>query len=72
MKPQLDENEKESVEEDTEVLKRITTEFGAAVRLILAENLNVLRTFIRDLASLFGRFSQLQRDAKLRGGKEQV
>ncbi len=72
MKPQLDENEKESVEEDTEMLKRITTEFGAAVRLILAENLNVLRTFIRDLTSLFGRFSQLQRGAKLRGGKEPV
>jgi hypothetical protein len=72
VKPQLDEDEKESVEEDTEMLKRITTEFGAAVRLILAENLNVLRTFIRDLTSLFGRFSQLQRDAKLRGGKDLV
>lgn len=72
MKPQLDENEKESVEEDTEMLKRITTEFGAAVRLILAENLNVLRTFIRDLTSLFGKFSRLQRDAKLRGGKDLV
>jgi len=72
VKPQLDENEKESVEEDTEMLKRITTEFGAAVRLILAENLNVWRTFIRDLTSLVGRFSQLQRDAKLRRGKELV
>lgn len=72
MKPQLDENEKESVEEDTEMLKTITSEFGAAVRLIVAENLNVLRTFIRDLTSLFGRFRQLQRDAKLRGGKELV
>jgi len=54
------------------MLKRITTEFGAAVRLILAENLNVLRSFFRDLTSLFGRFSQLQRDAKLRGGKDLV
>ena len=72
MKPQLDENEKESVEEDTEMLKRITTEFGAAVRLILAENLNVLRAFIRDLTGLFGKSSQLQRDVKLRGGKELV
>jgi len=54
------------------MLKRITTEFGAAVRLILAENLNVLRTFIRDLTSLFGKFSRLQRDAKLRGGKDLV
>jgi hypothetical protein len=72
VKPQLDEDEKESVEEDTEMLKRITTEFGVAVRLILAENLNVLRTFIRDLTSLFRRFSQLQRDAKLRGGKDLV
>jgi len=72
VKPQLDENEKESVEEDTEMLKRITTEFGAAVKLILAENLNVLRTFVRYLTSLFGRFGQLQKDAKLRGGKELV
>jgi len=54
------------------MLKRITTEFGAAVRLILAENRNVLRSFFRDLASLFGRFSQLERDAKLRGGKDLV
>ena len=54
------------------MLKRISTEFGAAVRLILAENLNVLRTFIRDLTSLFGRFSQPQKDAKLRAGRELV
>ena len=34
------------------MLKRITTEFTAAVRVIVAENVNVLRCFARDVTSL--------------------
>ena len=54
------------------MLRRMTTEFAVAVRLILAENLNVLRSLIRDVAGLKSRFGQLQRNEKLRGAKELI
>ena len=54
------------------MLRRITTEFGAAVRVIWVENLNVLRSFARDVASLLSRFGQPQRNARLREGKKLI
>jgi len=55
-----------SVEEDTEMLKQITTGFTEAVRVIAEENINAVRSFARDAAALLSRLVQMQSDAKLR------
>ncbi len=52
------------------MLRKITTGFAAAVRLIAAENLKVLRSLVRDVTGLLSRPGQVQRNARLRGGKK--
>ena len=59
-----------SVEQDTEMLRKMTTGFAAAVRLIAVENLKVLRSLVRDVTGLLSRPGQVQRNARLRGGKK--
>lgn len=59
-----------SVEEDNEMLKKLTTGFAAAVRIIAEENINALQSFARDAAALLSRLVQMQGDAKLRGDKK--
>ena len=59
-----------SVEEDTEMLKKITAGFTAAVRVIAEENINALQSFARDAAALLSRLAQMQSDAKLREDKK--
>ena len=54
------------------MFKRITTEFGAAVRVIVAENVNVLQCFVRDVGSLLARLGLLQRNARLREEKKLI
>ena len=61
-----------SVEEDTKMLKRMTTEFTAAVRVIVAENVNVLQCFVRDIGSLLARLGLPQRNARLREDKKLI
>lgn len=58
------------VEEDAEMLRKMTTGFAAAVRVIAAENLNALRSLVRAVTSLLSRPGQVQRNARLRGGKK--
>jgi len=52
------------------MLRKITTGFVAAVRLIAAENLKVLRSLARDVTGLLSRPGPVQRNARLRGGKK--
>jgi len=59
-----------SVEEDTEMLKKITAGFTAAVRVIAEENINALQSFARDAGALLSRRAQMQSDAKLREDKK--
>ena len=52
------------------MLRKITTGFKAAMRLIAAENINALRNFAKDAAGLLSRLCQVLKGAKLRDGKE--
>lgn len=52
------------------MLRKITTGFKAAMRLIVAENINALRNFAKDAAGLLSRLCQVQQDNKLPDGKE--
>ncbi|MHC4740598.1 MAG: hypothetical protein ACYS8Z_01725 [Planctomycetota bacterium] len=51
------------------MLRKMTTGFTAAMRLIAAENINALRSFAKDAASLLSRLCQVYKDTKLRDGK---
>jgi hypothetical protein len=55
------------VEEETEMLWKMTSGFKAAVRLIAVENINALRSFAKDAACLLSRLCQVQKNT--RGGK---
>ena len=55
-----------SVEEDTEMLKKITTGFTEAVRVIAEENIKALQSFARDAGALLSRLVQMESDSKLR------
>ena len=46
------------------MLRKITIEFRAAVRVIAAENLNLLRSFVKDVTNLFSRLGPAQKKRK--------
>jgi hypothetical protein len=52
------------------MLKKMTTGFTEAVRVIAEENINAVRSFGRDAAALLSRLAQMQSDAKLREDKK--
>jgi len=54
------------------MLKRMTTEFTAAVRVIVAENVNVLQCFVRDIGNLLARLGLPERNARLREDKKLI
>lgn len=56
--------------QDAEMLRKITTGFAAAVRVIATENVNAVRSFVRDVSGLLSRSGQVERNARLRGGKK--
>ena len=58
------------VEEETEMLRKMTIGFLAAVRLIAAENVNAGRSLLRDVGGLFSRLNEGQKNSRLRGGKK--
>ena len=53
-----------SIEAGPKMLRKITAEIGAAVRVIVVENRNVVRSFVKDVASLLTRFGQPQKKRK--------
>ncbi len=59
-----------SVEEDTEMLKKITAGFTAAVRVIADENIKALQSLARDAGALLSRLVQMESDSKLREDKK--
>ena len=52
------------------MLKEMTTGFAAAIRVIAAENVNVLRSFISDVAGLLSRPGRLRKEGKTVWWKE--
>jgi len=53
-----------TVKAETKMLRKITVEFGAAVRVIAAENLNLLRSFVKDVTNLLSRLGPVQKETR--------